>query len=95
VLDYVGELLASPVDVAETKLVDSSPLHAFIWKVGWDERKGWMSFVRIYSGKPVSFSFLHFLLSIFLRHAEEDFVPAQPHARREGKTVTSAFTICG
>ncbi|KAH8830492.1 translation elongation factor 2 [Flagelloscypha sp. PMI_526] len=50
VLDYVGELLASPVDVAETKLVDSSPLHAFIWKVGWDERKGWMSFVRIYSG---------------------------------------------
>lgn len=50
VLDYVGELLASPVDVAGAPQTKDSPLHAFVWKVGWDERKGWMSFVRIYSG---------------------------------------------
>ncbi|KAG8891138.1 Ribosome-releasing factor 2, mitochondrial, partial [Tulasnella sp. 403] len=67
-MNYVGELLASPIDVDQlsshgsTQLVDPSkhpqktairkeePLQMLAWKVSWDKRKGWMTFVRIYSG---------------------------------------------
>lgn len=56
VLDYAGELLASPLDVAITAL-DKSELQMLAWKVSWDSRKGWMTFVRVYSGaKPARFS---------------------------------------
>ena len=55
-MDYVGELLASPADV--DKLGESTAaiskkqglVQLLAWKVGWDRRKGWMTFVRIYSG---------------------------------------------
>ncbi|RDX55548.1 P-loop containing nucleoside triphosphate hydrolase protein [Lentinus brumalis] len=51
-MNYVGELLPSPVDVeANTKaLAPNAPLRMLAWKVGWDKRKGWMTFVRVYSG---------------------------------------------
>lgn len=49
-LDYVGELLASPVDVPHDKQSPKSPVRLLAWKVGWDKRKGWMTFVRVYSG---------------------------------------------
>lgn len=51
VMDYVGELLASPLDVREVATVaHNQPLRALAWKVGWDKRRGWMTFVRVYSG---------------------------------------------
>lgn len=51
VMDYVGELLASPLDVRiEDEDVDG-PLRLLAWKVAWDQRKGWMTFVRVYSGR--------------------------------------------
>lgn len=51
-MNYVGELLPSPMDVeANSKaLAANTPLRALAWKVGWDKRKGWMTFVRVYSG---------------------------------------------
>jgi elongation factor G len=51
VMNYVGELLASPMDVRlDTESADK-PLRLLAWKVSWDKRKGWMTFVRVYSGK--------------------------------------------
>ncbi len=66
-LDYVGELLASPLDTIPleaggaltgagsaqrrvTSLAEAE-LQALAWKVTWDNQRGWMTFVRIYSGK--------------------------------------------
>ncbi|KZV76141.1 P-loop containing nucleoside triphosphate hydrolase protein [Peniophora sp. CONT] len=49
-LDYAGDLLASPMDVANHKHNDSDLVQLLAWKVAWDSRKGWMTFVRVYSG---------------------------------------------
>ena len=54
VLDYVGELLASPKDVSIDLSSADKPLLMLAWKVAWDKRKGWMTFVRVYSGKENS-----------------------------------------
>jgi elongation factor G len=48
-MDYVGELFASPLDVPHEQ-TKNAPLRLLAWKVGWDKRKGWMTFVRVYSG---------------------------------------------
>lgn len=61
VMDYIGELLPSPMDMLDKTFtlpspkplvarVNDAPLVMLAWKVGWDERKGWMTFVRVYSG---------------------------------------------
>jgi elongation factor G len=50
VLDYVGELLADPLSVTSEPNPEKAPLRMLAWKVGWDKRKGWMTFVRVYSG---------------------------------------------
>ncbi|KIY49321.1 P-loop containing nucleoside triphosphate hydrolase protein [Fistulina hepatica ATCC 64428] len=49
-LNYIGELLASPLDVEHEKQNANAPLRMLAWKVGWDSRKGWMTYVRVYSG---------------------------------------------
>jgi elongation factor G len=55
-MDYVGELLASPADVDKlghpAAVISKKPglVQLLAWKVGWDKRKGWMTFVRIYAG---------------------------------------------
>jgi elongation factor G len=49
-LDYIGELLASPLDVLEGPLPNNPPLQVLVWKVSWDKKRGWMTFVRVYSG---------------------------------------------
>ncbi|EKM80143.1 hypothetical protein AGABI1DRAFT_120173 [Agaricus bisporus var. burnettii JB137-S8] len=51
VLDYAGELLASPLDIPHDSQNSNAPLRVLAWKVVWDSRKGWMTFVRVYSGK--------------------------------------------
>lgn len=53
-LNYVGALLPSPMDVQQKALVQTGPLRMLAWKVSWDKRKGWMTFVRIYSGEEIS-----------------------------------------
>jgi elongation factor G len=50
-LDYAGELLASPVDVSPAPQSRNAPLAMLAWKVTWDSKRGWMTFVRVYSGQ--------------------------------------------
>jgi elongation factor G len=55
VLNYTGLLLASPLDVPGAKALQSShEVQMLAWKVAWDKRRGWMTFVRIYSGESVA-----------------------------------------
>ncbi|KAF7301771.1 Translation elongation factor 2 [Mycena indigotica] len=51
VMDYVGALLASPLDLEHDPQRNNSPVRLLAWKVTWDKRLGWMTFVRVYSGK--------------------------------------------
>ena len=53
-LDYAGDLLASPLDVATQKHNNSDLVQLLAWKVTWDSKKGWMTFVRVYSGLYLS-----------------------------------------
>ncbi|KIY74017.1 P-loop containing nucleoside triphosphate hydrolase protein [Cylindrobasidium torrendii FP15055 ss-10] len=51
VMDYIGELFASPVDVLPKALPAKAPTQLLAWKVGWDKKKKqWYTFVRVYSG---------------------------------------------
>lgn len=50
-MNYVGELLPSPADDIDPALASKEPLRMLAWKVGWDKRKGWMTYVRVYSGE--------------------------------------------
>ena len=52
-MDYSGELLASPMDVANPSQSTQGrgSVSILAWKVGWDKQKGWMTFVRVYAGK--------------------------------------------
>ncbi|KAG8825265.1 Ribosome-releasing factor 2, mitochondrial [Serendipita sp. 400] len=51
-MDYIGGLLASPLDVDAHATVNNrrGPVSILAWKVGWDKQKGWMTFVRVYGG---------------------------------------------
>lgn len=50
VMDYIGELFASPLDVPHDS-AKNAPLRMLAWKVNWDKKRGWMTYVRIYSGR--------------------------------------------
>ncbi|KAG9317420.1 P-loop containing nucleoside triphosphate hydrolase protein [Chiua virens] len=50
VMDYAGHLLASPLDVRLQAESPDTPVRLLAWKVAWDKRKGWMTFIRVYSG---------------------------------------------
>jgi len=50
VMNYIGELLASPLDIAPGTQFRDAPLRLLAWKVGWHPKKGWMTYVRVYSG---------------------------------------------
>ncbi|KAG8218598.1 P-loop containing nucleoside triphosphate hydrolase protein [Butyriboletus roseoflavus] len=50
VMDYAGHLLASPLDVRLQVESPDAPVRLLAWKVTWDKRKGWMTFIRVYSG---------------------------------------------
>jgi len=49
-MDYIGRLFASPLDIEHDVQSRSAPLRVLAWKVCWDRRRGWMTFVRVYSG---------------------------------------------
>lgn len=60
VLNYAGHLLSSPLDAPGAIISQtSSNLQMLAWKVTWDKRRGWMTFVRIYSGTLSKQSTLH------------------------------------
>lgn len=56
VMDYVGELFPSPRDLTHDVQQNTTPVRLLAWKVNWDERKGWMTFVRVYSGELFDFA---------------------------------------
>jgi elongation factor G len=64
VLDYAGELFADPLTVSAIPKPESSPLRVLAWKVSWDKRKGWMTFVRVYSGMSLIRLYLYSGLNI-------------------------------
>ena len=71
VLDYAGELLANPVDVTPNAPMDSASTRALAWKVTWDSMKGWVTYVRVYSGQPTCFYLLGVLShEVTIRDAE-------------------------
>ncbi len=49
IMDYAGELLASPLDVSHGT-GSQNAVGLLAWRVSWDKRRGWMTFVRVYSG---------------------------------------------
>lgn len=51
VMDYAGHLLASPLDVRLSTESPDAPVRLLAWKVTWDKRRGWMTFIRVYSGE--------------------------------------------
>lgn len=53
VMDYVGHLLASPLDVRLQVESPGASVRLLAWKVAWDKRRGWMTFIRVYSGKSM------------------------------------------
>ena len=57
-MDYAGELLASPLDIDHETQKDRKAVRLLAWKVAWDKRKGWMTFVRVYSGKSFHVTWL-------------------------------------
>ncbi|KAL5487835.1 MEF2 [Sanghuangporus weigelae] len=59
VLDYAGLLLASPLDVPGVVVPHASDVRVLAWKVSWDKRRGWMTFVRVYSGNLTRHMVLH------------------------------------
>lgn len=75
-MNYVGELLPSPVDVESNAkaLAANAPLRMLAWKVGWDKRKGWMTFVRVYSGLS---------LATHIRLSSSSFVQVHSRARAQ------------
>ncbi|TFK29393.1 P-loop containing nucleoside triphosphate hydrolase protein [Coprinopsis marcescibilis] len=50
-MNYVGELFPSPLDLPHEPQDRNPPVRLLAWKVNWDARRGWMTFVRVYSGK--------------------------------------------
>ncbi|KAI9512229.1 translation elongation factor 2 [Russula earlei] len=50
IMDYAGGLLASPLDVSHEASTSRNSVRLLAWKVSWDKRRGWMTFVRVYSG---------------------------------------------
>jgi elongation factor G len=54
VMDYAGELLASPLDVSSKAGPPQKHVQLLAWKVSWDKRRGWMTFVRVYSGSSTN-----------------------------------------
>lgn len=50
-MNYIGELLPSPADLSHDEQDNKSILRVLAWKVGWDAKLGWLTFVRVYSGE--------------------------------------------
>jgi elongation factor G len=81
VLDYAGELLASPLDVPHDEQSDKSQVRMLAWKVSWDKKKGWMTFVKIYSGLLQTTRFVFaFSDPVVIRHLEDAYDVAQFNA---------------
>jgi elongation factor G len=85
-MDFVGELFPSPLDV-EHDARQNSPLRLLAWKVNWDERKGWMTFVRVYSGKLIFLTCPSSLVNHYSRETDTTNIAFECQSQPEGKGV--------
>jgi elongation factor G len=92
VLDYAGELLADPLSVSVIKNPQNAPIRMLAWKVTWDKRKGWMTFVRIYSGTVLHFPPFHKLTTF--RYPQEANDCSQCNKKPEGEDLETPFAVC-
>lgn len=97
-MNYVGELLASPLDIdvkndRQIAPAKSQLVQLLAWKVGWDKRKGWMTFVRIYSGKPI-FLNSYALIRASTRNTLKICQFAEYNNREEGTHFKTDASIC-
>ena len=94
VMNYIGELLPSPVDVAAKVPSPKEPLRMLAWKVGWDKRKGWMTFVRVYSGRCPSGIKIQYCLFESGTRQERFVVSLQSSIQREINVKGSQRFFC-
>lgn len=96
-LDFVGDLLASPVDVRrpDSALSQDGRTQLLAWKVGWDKQRGWMTFVRVYSGELPTQNITLKLFHIFASNRQlGSYVNPLQHglpAAREDREITLAL----
>ncbi|KAG8749099.1 Ribosome-releasing factor 2, mitochondrial [Ceratobasidium sp. 428] len=94
-MDYIGELLASPRDVRLEGAVESgSDVQMLAWKVAWDKRKGWMTFVRVYSGTLFVPPSIH-RSNYRSRLSDAKYHACQYYYPRERTYLQDSVTICG
>ncbi len=87
-MDYVGALLPSPVDVIEKVPSAKAPLRVLAWKVSWDKRKGWMTFVRVYSGKLSYYSEKNIMMTyIYLRYTYASIRDNECDKKSQGESL--------
>jgi elongation factor G len=89
VLDYAGELLADPLSLTTLTDPRSGPLRLLAWKVVWDKRRGWMTFVRIYSGKTVMLLRQH-----LLNLSQEHFANSRPSTTHQETRKRKCLKSC-
>jgi len=87
ILDYAGELLASPLDVSHEAGTSRNSVRLLAWKVSWDKRRGWMTFVRVYSGSFHDMYFPSTKDSLLVRYAVPSERSLQQFPRRQGKGI--------
>jgi elongation factor G len=93
VMDYIGELLPSPLDVIHEVQGKNPPVRLLAWKVNWDERKGWMTFVRVYSGITVVMSSFVFSRSFLARKINSANKLDEYQSEPERKNVKNSSPI--
>jgi elongation factor G len=90
VMNYVGELLASPLDVRLGTQSEDAPLRLLAWKVGWHPKKGWMTYVRVYSGLWDLQMLAMSLSNPFCRHFKTPQCTVEYHSRSKGKSLAAS-----
>jgi elongation factor G len=95
VMDYVGELFANPLDFKTKSESPDGPLRLLAWKVVWDKRRGWMTFVRVYSGVCLHHATESINFDDFItRHIKATGQSLQSYAKREREGVKTSITFC-
>jgi elongation factor G len=93
-MDFVGELFPCPLDVEQDAQRQNSPIRLLAWKVNWDERKGWMTFVRVYSGNYFAFTWPSCLSHYSSRKAHPTNITIECQSQSEGTGVKITVVVC-
>jgi len=92
-MDFVGNLFPSPLDMEQDAQRQNSPLRLLVWKVNWDERKGWMTFVRVYSGNYFAFTWVSYISDYYPRKAHPTNITIECQSQSEGTGVKITVVV--